>query len=108
MECRCSQSKYQCVLCCKVNKKGLCTPHTENKTTSNDSMIKLLPGSPCDNFQGYCDVLSKCHWVNCTGSLDVPFGGDVITNSVDLVKNYWWTDVLIGVGLVLVMAGSSS
>ena len=95
------------MLCCKDN-KGLCTPHTENKTTSNDGMIKLLPGSPCDNFQGYCDVLSKCRGVNSTRPFDVLFCGDAINNSVDLVKNYWWTDVLIGVGLVLVMAGSSS
>ena len=99
------------MLCCKDN-KGLCAPHTENRTTSKDGMIKLLPGAPCDNFQGYCDVLSKCRGVDSEGPLEriknLLFGGDAINNLVDWVKNYWWAAVLIGVGLILVMAGRYS
>ncbi|KAL4708304.1 hypothetical protein ACJJTC_007710, partial [Scirpophaga incertulas] len=31
--------------------------------------ISLRPGSPCDNFQGYCDVFLKCRAVDAEGPL---------------------------------------
>ncbi|KAG5675130.1 hypothetical protein PVAND_005059 [Polypedilum vanderplanki] len=31
--------------------------------------ISLRPGSPCDNFQGYCDVFLKCRAVDADGPL---------------------------------------
>ncbi|XKL60573.1 hypothetical protein PGB90_007630 [Kerria lacca] len=31
--------------------------------------ISLRPGSPCDNFQGYCDVFFKCRAVDAEGPL---------------------------------------
>ncbi|KAJ9581415.1 hypothetical protein L9F63_023409, partial [Diploptera punctata] len=31
--------------------------------------ISLRPGSPCDNFQGYCDVFYKCRAVDAEGPL---------------------------------------
>ncbi|CAH1403366.1 unnamed protein product [Nezara viridula] len=31
--------------------------------------ISLTPGSPCDNFQGYCDVFLKCRAVDAEGPL---------------------------------------
>ena len=33
------------------------------------------------------------------------FGGDAINNLVDWVKEYWWAAVLIGIGLIIFMAG---
>lgn len=31
--------------------------------------ISLRPGSPCNNFQGYCDVFLKCRDVDAEGPL---------------------------------------
>lgn len=31
--------------------------------------ISLRPGSPCDNFQGYCDVFLKCRAIDAEGPL---------------------------------------
>ncbi len=31
--------------------------------------IRLPPGAPCDNFQGYCDVFQKCRGVDADGPL---------------------------------------
>ncbi len=31
--------------------------------------LSLRPGSPCDNFQGYCDVFLKCRKVDAEGPL---------------------------------------
>ena len=34
-----------------------------------DEGLSLRPGSPCDNFQGYCDVFLKCRKVDAEGPL---------------------------------------
>ena len=73
--------------------------------------MKLLPGAPCNNFQGYCDILYKCRGVDSEGPLEriknLLFGGDAISNLVDWVKEYWWAAILIGIGLIIFMAGKS-
>ena len=35
----------------------------------NISGIKLRPGSPCNDFKGYCDVFQKCRAVDAEGPL---------------------------------------
>ena len=103
-ECQCTQTEYQCVLCCDDGNG--CTPHNETGKTDN----KLQPGAPCDNFQGYCDILSRCRGVDSEGPLEriknLLFGGDAIDNLVDWVKEYWWAAILIGLGLIIFMAGT--
>lgn len=75
-------------------------------------MIKLLPGAPCNQFQGYCDMLEKCRGVDSEGPLEriknILFGGEAIENFVGWVKTYWWATILIGIGLILLMAGKYS
>lgn len=101
-ECQCQESAYQCVLCCKDGSNGACIRH-------NESDINLIPGAPCDNYQGYCDVLHKCRGVDSEGPLEriknLLFGADAINNLIDWVKTYWWAAILIGIGLILLMAG---
>ena len=83
---------------------GKCKPHNES-----DGQMELLPGAPCNNFQGYCDILHKCRGVDSEGPLEriknLLFGGDAIDNLVDWVKEYWWAAILIGIGLIILMAG---
>jgi len=56
-----------------------CQKGTDNSTcqgtsellsvTKLSSGILLRPGSPCDNYQGYCDVFLKCRSVDAEGPL---------------------------------------
>ena len=100
-ECQCVDVKDQCKLCCEEGQK--CAPL--NRTAS----IDLLPGAPCNNYEGYCDILGKCRGVDSEGPLEriknLLFGGDAINNLVDWVKKYWWAALLIGLGLIILMAG---
>ena len=68
-----------------------------------------LKGSPCNNYVGYCDFLNKCRNVDAEGPLarlkKLFFSGESIDNIVDWMKTYWWACVLIGLGMVLFMAG---
>ena len=81
-----------------------CTPYRELNGTE-----KLIPGAPCNNFQGYCDILHTCRGVDSEGPLEriknLLFGGDAIDNLVDWVKEKWWAAILIGLGLIVFMAG---
>lgn len=87
---------------------GVCSPLEE---TGKEKM-HLLPGAPCNNFLGYCDILRKCRAVDSEGPLEriknLIFGGDAIGNLVDWVKDYWWATILIGLGLIILMAGKFS
>ncbi|XP_046857676.1 disintegrin and metalloproteinase domain-containing protein 10-like isoform X2 [Xenia sp. Carnegie-2017] len=102
-ECQCTEKENQCMLCCMSN--GVCSPLEE---TGKEKM-HLLPGAPCNNFLGYCDILRKCRAVDSEGPLEriknLIFGGDAIGNLVDWVKDYWWATILIGLGLIILMAG---
>lgn len=69
-----------------------------------------MTGSPCDNYDGYCDFLNKCRKVDAEGPLarlkKLIFSEESIDNILDWMKTYWWACVLIGLGLVLFMAGT--
>ena len=67
-----------------IDKRKLCELACQNGTDAStcrstsefaDSVnltkggISLRPGSPCDNFQGYCDVFLKCRAVDAEGPL---------------------------------------
>jgi disintegrin and metalloproteinase domain-containing protein 10 len=65
-----------CELACR--RPGTSTNHTCTSTTELVAMglirdleegLSLRPGSPCDNFQGYCDVFLKCRKVDAEGPL---------------------------------------
>ena len=71
--------------------------------------IFFLSGSPCNNYAGYCDFLNKCRKVDAEGPLsrlkNLFFSSESIDNILDWMKSYWWACVLIGLGLILFMAG---
>lgn len=102
-ECQCKKADHQCFLCCQ-DASGACSPHNET-----GKFVNLLAGAPCNNFQGYCDILHKCRGVDSEGPLEriknLLFGGNAINNLVDWVKEHWWAAVLIGIGLIIFMAG---
>ncbi|EDO41812.1 predicted protein, partial [Nematostella vectensis] len=103
-ECQCTAEPKQCDLCCDVG-DGEC------KSTSDIAemtTMTLHAGSPCDNFNGYCDVFLKCRKVDADGPLNrlrkIFFSKEAIMSYIEWIKVYWWAVVLIGVGLIIFMA----
>lgn len=70
---------------------------------------KQFPGAPCDNYNGYCDVFLKCRAVDADGPLsrlkDKFFSKEAILGYFAWIKEHWWAVVLMGLGLILLMAG---
>ncbi|XP_077288969.1 zinc-dependent metalloprotease kuz isoform X2 [Arctopsyche grandis] len=69
--------------------------------------ISLRPGSPCDNFQGYCDVFLKCRAVDAEGPLvrlkNLLLNRQTLLSVAQWVTEYWWAVLLLGVGFVVCM-----
>ena len=74
--------------------------------------LKQFPGAPCNDFNGYCDVFLKCRAVDADGPLsrlkNKFFSKEAILGYFAWIKEYWWAVVLMGVGLILLMAGKVS
>lgn len=69
--------------------------------------ISLRPGSPCDNFQGYCDVFLKCRAVDAEGPLarlkNLLLNRATLQTVAAWVTEQWWAVLLGGVGLIVCM-----
>ncbi|VDI57755.1 disintegrin and metalloproteinase domain-containing protein 10 [Mytilus galloprovincialis] len=116
--------EIQCLLGCKVNNTDTCYSSesdaagkpgpfqdliTEIRSKKEDQAYKVeLPaGSPCNNFQGYCDVFKRCRGVDAEGPLsrlkNLLFSSETFTNIKDWITEYWWAVILIAIGLILFM-----
>lgn len=69
--------------------------------------ISLRPGSPCDNFQGYCDVFLKCRAVDAEGPLvrlkNLIFNKNTLNTVQQVVTDYWYICVLFGIIFIIIM-----
>jgi len=69
--------------------------------------ISLRPGSPCDNFQGYCDVFFKCRAVDAEGPLarlkNMLFNKETLHSMAQWVQEYWWACMLMGICFIIFM-----
>lgn len=74
----------------------------------NKSGLILLPGSPCNNYKGYCDIFRKCRSVDSDGPLarlkNVIFNPKTFHEVRYWIQLNWWAVVLGGLGLLLFMA----
>jgi len=70
--------------------------------------MTLRPGSPCDNFQGYCDVFYKCRQVDAEGPLarlkNLLFNQKTLLTIAEWVTTFWYAVLLMGMGFVIFMA----
>lgn len=57
------------VACQKLNEPNTCRRTSEIEVMAKVSGLKLRPGSPCNDFQGYCDVFQRCRQVDAEGPL---------------------------------------
>ncbi|XP_003425500.1 disintegrin and metalloproteinase domain-containing protein 10 isoform X2 [Nasonia vitripennis] len=69
--------------------------------------ISLRPGSPCDNFQGYCDVFLKCRAVDAEGPLarlkNMLFNEATLTTVAQWITEYWWAVLLMSIAFIIFM-----
>ncbi|XP_055907029.1 disintegrin and metalloproteinase domain-containing protein 10 isoform X1 [Eupeodes corollae] len=72
-----------------------------------DGGINLRPGSPCDNFQGYCDVFLKCRAVDADGPLvrlkNLLLNKETLLTVAQWVTENWYICVLMAIGFIIVM-----
>jgi disintegrin and metalloproteinase domain-containing protein 10 len=57
------------VACQRLGDIFSCRRTSEIQEMRNISGLKLRPGSPCNDFQGYCDVFQRCRAVDAEGPL---------------------------------------
>ncbi|XP_048040274.1 disintegrin and metalloproteinase domain-containing protein 10 isoform X1 [Megalobrama amblycephala] len=101
-----------CHVCCM--EKG--QPNTCSSTSSDRwakfferKVITLQPGSPCNDFKGYCDVFMRCRLVDADGPLarlkKAIFNPELYTSIAQWIVEHWWAVLLMGIALIMLMAG---
>ncbi|KAL1505705.1 hypothetical protein ABEB36_005210 [Hypothenemus hampei] len=69
--------------------------------------ISLRPGSPCDNFQGYCDVFLKCRAVDADGPLvrlmNLFLNKQTLITVTQWITEYWWAVLLMSIAFIIFM-----
>ncbi|XP_066509117.1 disintegrin and metalloproteinase domain-containing protein 10-like [Hoplias malabaricus] len=101
-----------CHVCCMhKGKPNTCrsTGSEEWKEFFNMKVKTLQPGSPCNDFKGYCDVFMKCRLVDADGPLarlkKAIFNKELYENIAEWIVANWWAVLLMGIALIMVMAG---
>ncbi|XP_061610773.1 disintegrin and metalloproteinase domain-containing protein 10 [Phyllopteryx taeniolatus] len=101
-----------CHVCCMERMKpSTCRSSGSDKWAQffNRSIKSLQPGSPCNDFKGYCDVFMRCRLVDADGPLSrlkkAIFSGEIYETIAEWIVDHWWAVVLMGITLILLMAG---
>ncbi|KAK6729782.1 hypothetical protein RB195_006685 [Necator americanus] len=72
------------------------------------SGLVLHPGSPCNNYKGYCDIFRKCRSVDANGPLarlkNLLFNKKTIETVTQWVQEKWWIVVCGALTLLVFMA----
>ncbi|GAA6230881.1 disintegrin and metalloproteinase domain-containing protein 10 isoform X1 [Lates japonicus] len=101
-----------CHVCCM--KKGdptSCSSTGSEKWAQffNKKITTLQPGSPCNDFKGYCDVFMRCRLVDADGPLarlkKAIFNAELYENIAEWIMAHWWAVLLMGIALIMLMAG---
>uniref|UniRef100_A0A674NF73 Disintegrin and metalloproteinase domain-containing protein 10 n=1 Tax=Takifugu rubripes TaxID=31033 RepID=A0A674NF73_TAKRU len=117
-ECTCVSKEDQdeaaelCHVCCmeKMN-PSTCSSSGSDKWAKffNRTIITLQPGSPCNDFKGYCDVFMRCRLVDADGPLarlkKAIFNAELYENIAEWIVAHWWAVLLMGIALIMLMAG---
>ncbi|VDM58368.1 unnamed protein product [Angiostrongylus costaricensis] len=80
------------------------TEFTQNGRKGESGLV-LHPGSPCNNYKGYCDIFRKCRSVDANGPLarlkNLLFNRKTIETVTQWIQEKWWV-VVCGALVVLV------
>ncbi|KAM4593630.1 disintegrin and metalloproteinase domain-containing protein 10 [Odontesthes bonariensis] len=101
-----------CHVCCMEKQN----PSTCSSTGSdrwahlfNRTVTTLQPGSPCNDYKGYCDVFMRCRLVDADGPLarlkKAIFNPELYENIAEWIVAHWWAVLLMGIALIMLMAG---
>ncbi|XP_064595788.1 disintegrin and metalloproteinase domain-containing protein 10-like [Liolophura sinensis] len=99
-----------CHLCCKTHDPdSVCRSSYEFNDAHNAlPNTSAQPGSPCNNYQGFCDVFHKCREVDPSGPLQnirkLLFSGETIETLKQWLQAYWYAAVAVVVGFIILMA----
>ncbi|XP_062512100.1 disintegrin and metalloproteinase domain-containing protein 10-like [Corticium candelabrum] len=103
--CECLEATHFCDVCCEV--AGTCV--TSFSIESLNVSTKVPPGTACNQNQGYCDYFHECRLVDLDGPIarlkNLLFSTESIETAKEWLTKYWWGAALIGVGVILLMAG---
>ncbi|XP_053672459.1 disintegrin and metalloproteinase domain-containing protein 10 [Anopheles nili] len=105
-----------------IDKRKLCELACQNGNDTNtcrstsefardfglpDGGYSLRPGSPCDNFQGYCDVFLKCRAVDAEGALvrlkNLLFNKKTLQTVAEWATERWYLVCMFGIGFIILM-----
>ncbi|XP_063331974.1 disintegrin and metalloproteinase domain-containing protein 10 [Pelmatolapia mariae] len=101
-----------CHVCCQEKTNpSTCSSTGSQKWAQyfSGKVVTLQPGSPCNDFKGYCDVFNKCRLVDADGPLarlkKAIFNPDFYNSIADWIVDYWWAVLLMGIALIMLMVG---
>lgn len=101
-----------CHVCCmeKMNPSTCASTGSEKWAKFfNKNVTTLQPGSPCNDFKGYCDVFMRCRLVDADGPLarlkKAIFNAELYENIAEWIVAHWWAVLLMGIALIMLMAG---
>ncbi|TSK20045.1 Disintegrin and metalloproteinase domain-containing protein 10 [Bagarius yarrelli] len=101
-----------CHVCCmRKNEPNTCrsTGSEDWAKFFNKKVRTLQPGSPCNDFKGYCDVFMRCRLVDADGPLarlkKAIFNPELYESIAEWIVVYWWAVLLMGIALIMLMAG---
>ena len=104
-----------CELACKHPEKNNTCMSTKElvekglmKGLNQPDGLSLRPGSPCDDYQGYCDVFLKCRKVDAEGPLvrlkNLLLNQETLLTIAQWVTEFWYAVLLMGIAFVIFMA----
>ncbi|KAK7913093.1 hypothetical protein WMY93_013304 [Mugilogobius chulae] len=101
-----------CHVCCmEKTTPSTCASTGSEKWASffNKNIKTLQPGSPCNEYKGYCDVFMRCRLVDADGPLarlkKAIFNAQLYENIAEWIVDHWWAVLLMGIALIMLMAG---
>eukprot|EP00057_Strongylocentrotus_purpuratus_P006255 XP_011660729.1 PREDICTED: disintegrin and metalloproteinase domain-containing protein 10 [Strongylocentrotus purpuratus] len=75
--------------------------------TTDVKVLYQMPGAPCNEYQGYCDVFYKCRNVDSNGPLsrltNAILNPELYSNIAAWIQANWWAAVLIVLGVIIFM-----
>lgn len=112
--CQCSPSPWEsssklCELCCKKPGDGeQCLSSFELNTSPNDVPdLYAKPGSPCNNFTGYCDAYRTCREVDPSGPLatlrNLLLADEGLSAIAHWIDTHWYAVVSFIVLIIVMM-----
>lgn len=101
-----------CHVCCMENNTlSTCASTGSDRWAKhfNKTVKTLRPGSPCNDYKGYCDVFMRCRLVDADGPLarlkKAIFNAELYENIAEWIVDHWWAVLLMGIALIMLMAG---